>query len=578
MLAVLWLIAIVFAVDLLLSMDVPQRIVAWVICILVAGWAFWRYTKPWVGVKEDLVDVALLVEKHQHIDSDLVAAIQFQQTDAAKWGSPQLESAVIDYVEEFSPSLNVFEGFTARRFKRRLAWLTGTLAVLIAAAVLFPEYAETFAHRMLLGSDRYPTETHIERIALNGKTVYLPGEKSVTITCAYGTPLNFEVLCRGTLPEKGRIRLVTKDQDSEVDIELHRGLAAERAMAGDPKIAAEKLPQSSSTQSKPADEITEPAAETKGEALYHGELPRLVNSVTYQVYMGDTWSAPLKIKVIPLPVVTVTLDPQPPAYAVSQAEEEAETIREGTRQIAVVEGTSVAVNLQSNNKPLAEAVLIVEEKSYPLAKQDKQGRRWSLGGPRSPLYEIRQPIRYMIQVKDEAGLTLERPIEGTIRIRADRKPRIQPPVLEVPLVRPIAITPIEYDITDDYGLSRLLLKVQVVRKLPMQKAGAEEMLDQVDHFTREIKTVSAKQQPIRSLSGTYLLELEDFNVNPGDELKVTLEALDYRGTFEPQSSISEPFVLKVTDRQGVLLTSEVLDQKSSNSLGDMIKVYTGDKK
>ena len=282
-------------------------------------------------------------------------------------------------------------------------------------------------------------------------------------------------------------------------------------------------------------------------------------------------------KVIPLPVVTVSLDPKPPRYAVS-ADDDLASIREGTRQISVIEGTSVALDLESTNKPLKKAVLTVDEEVYPLEKTDQAGLRWRLADAKSPLQEIRRPVKYSVQVEDEDGLVLEQPIEGFIRIRADRKPRILPPVLEVPLVRPVAVTPIEYSISDDYGLSRIDLKVQVVRKVPMMHEGTEEMMDQVDHSIREVTSIPADRQPVTNLSDTYHLELEHFKLSPGDELKVTLEAFDFRGEFEPQSSISEPLVLKVTDGQGVLLGTGELDKRSAQSLDDLIKAYSGDSK
>jgi len=578
-LAGLWLVTAAFLVDWLLLMSVPQRLVAWGIGLSVAGWAFWRYTRPWLGVKEDVVDVALLVEKHQHIDSDLVAALQFQETNAADWGSPQLESAVIEYVEEFSPSLNVFEGFTYRRFKRRLAWLAGTLAVLLGAAALFPDHAGAFANRMLLGSMRYPTDTKIERIAINGETVYLADGEKVPLRLAYGTPLDFEVRGTGRLPEKGVIRLKTKDSENEVEVELNRGLAGEPVKATDPAFAEDEdlaLPSSSvPTKQRSANE-SEMADETGGQAVYQGRLPRLVGSVTYQAYLGDTWTDPLEIEVIPLPVVTVSLDPQPPRYAI-QGDEEAGSVREGTRQIAVIEGTSVALDLESSNKPLAQARLTVEGKNYPLEKVDQAGKSWRLAGPNSPLDRIRQPVRYAIQVEDEDGLPLEHPIEGYIRIRADRKPRIQPPVLEVSLVRPTAVPPIDYSVSDDYGLSRLALNVQVVRKIPMENEE-DGMRDDVDHVTWEIREIPSEEQPIRSLAESYPLDLSPMKLNPGDELKVTLEAFDYRGEFAPQSSISEPLVLKVTDAHGVSARVEELDKKSAQSIDRAIETISGDKK
>ncbi len=575
-LAVLWLVAAVFVVDLLLFMDIPQRLVALCLSVLIVGWAFWRYTKPWVGVKEDLIDVALLVEKHQHIDSDLVAALQFQETEAADWGSPQLESAVISYVEEFSPSLDVFEGFTYRRFKRRLAWLAGTVAVLIGAVLIFPDYAEAFANRMLLGSMRYPTDTQIERVALNGKTVLVQGGEPVTITCAYGSPLDFEVLGQGQLPEKGRVRLQTESLENAVEIELNRGVSAEPAMATDPAVKNPRIPGTQSSGASRSAEIETPANKTEGQAVYHGRLPRLVNSVSCLVYLGDTWTEPLEVKVIPLPVVTVTLDPHPPSYAVAGEKEEA--VREGTRQIAVVEGSSVTVDLKSTNKPLAKAVLTVDEKTYPLTRRDEKGRRWTLAGPASPLHEIRQPLRYRVQVEDQDGLALEQPIEGYIRIRADRNPRIQPPELVTQLVLPKAKPTVDFHVSDDFGLSRLAVKVQVVRKVPLTEDDPTDMMDQVDHISRDMLIVKPSEQPERSLSGRYALVLESFKLSPGDELKVTLEAFDYRGPFEPQSSISEPLVLKVTDVQGILMGMRNTDERSAQSLDHIIEISSGDTK
>jgi hypothetical protein len=220
----------------------------------------------------------------------------------------------------------------------------------------------------------------------------------------------------------------------------------------------------------------------------------------------------------------------------------------------------------------------VEDKIFPLTAQDEEGLRWSLSGPDSPLHQIRQPVRYSIQVRDKDGLELEQAIEGTIRIRADRKPRIQPPDLVTALVLPKAKPTVDFHVSDDYGLSRLAIKVQVVRKMPISMDDPEEMQDQVDHVTRDMILVDPREQPKRNLSGRYALNLESFQLSPGDELKVTLEAFDYRGDFEPQSNISEPLVLKVTDVQGILLGMRNTDERSAQSLDNIIEISSGDSK
>jgi hypothetical protein len=53
----------------------------------------------------------------------------------------------------------------------------------------------------------------------------------------------------------------------------------------------------------------QPALNLTIAATYGGTLPRLVDSVSYQIYLGDAWTDPRQIEVIPLPAVTVELVP-----------------------------------------------------------------------------------------------------------------------------------------------------------------------------------------------------------------------------------------------------------------------------
>ena len=41
-------------------------------------WAYWRFARPLLKRRETDLDMALMVERQQGIDSDLVAAIQFE--------------------------------------------------------------------------------------------------------------------------------------------------------------------------------------------------------------------------------------------------------------------------------------------------------------------------------------------------------------------------------------------------------------------------------------------------------------------------------------------------------------------
>ena len=70
------------------------------------------------------------------------------------------------------------------------------------------------------------------------------------------------------------------------------------------------------------------------------------------------------------------------------------------------------------------------------------------------------------------------------------------------LVLPKAKPTVDFSVTDDYGLSRLAVKVQVVRKVPLASDDLKDMQDQVDHVTRDMILVDQKEQPKRTLTGS----------------------------------------------------------------------------
>ena len=130
-----------------------------------------------------------MVERQQQIDSDLVAALQFESPEARRWGSSQLEGAVIDYVAEFSRGWNLLEGFSAKQFVKRGTILAVTLAILVAAVLWQPRYAAIFFARLGLGHQHYPTRTMIEEVAINGAAIPIGTEKP--IRTGYGEPVDF---------------------------------------------------------------------------------------------------------------------------------------------------------------------------------------------------------------------------------------------------------------------------------------------------------------------------------------------------------------------------------------------------
>jgi hypothetical protein len=292
--------------------------------------------------------------------------------------------------------------------------------------------------------------------------------------------------------------------------------------------------------------------------VYRGELPRLVDSVRFQAFLGDDWTEPAEILAIALPVVTIALDAKDPDYAADAGTRL--DAQAGARQISVIEGTSVAVELKCTNKSLKSAVLTIGEKQFPLTPLNSGRQAWRLASEGTPLAEITEPVRYEVQVVDVDGLGLAEPIQGFIRLRSDRLPRITT-ALVTQFVLPTGKPRITYGVADDYGVAQLRFNVQI-----LHADGTTQ--DQL--INRPIEG-----GPQKVLQGRYPLDLASMNLVKGDQLKLTLEACDFRGKRPGHWAAGEPLVLHVTDERGVLAAMSETDQRSARQLESIIQRELG---
>jgi hypothetical protein len=417
--------------------------------------------------------------------------------------------------------------------------------VLGALVLMFPNHAAAFLNRLLLGSRHYPTRTVIEEIAINDQNVPVAPADAAPVKCPYGLGLRFKVHASGDEPEQGRVELTSTHSGLKTTVDLKK-------------------------QSSAAD----------GLVVYQGELPKLVDSVEYALYLGDAWTDPAQLDVIPLPIVETKLTPTPPSYA--RGAEKKTDAPEGARQIAVLEGSRVDVAIACRNKRLREATLRIGDETYAFKSTQASSapaQQWSLPLEGTPLARVAGPLRYEIHVLDEDGMHLEHPIEGFIRIRADQRPRISADVV-TRFVLPTAEPAIEFQTTDDYGISQLLVHVQAVAGQGEQTGFESPPTEPAEPEPVKTMTLRALAAPLvheqLPLKDTYRLKLTPLGLKKGDQLKVTLEAIDYRGSDTPgQSALSEPLVLQVTDESGVLAAISESDERSARQLDAIIQRQLG---
>ncbi|MDA0285504.1 MAG: hypothetical protein O3B86_19340, partial [Planctomycetota bacterium] len=363
------------------------------------------------------------------------------------------------------------------------------------------------------------------------------------VTSPFGQPLTFEVHVEGETPASDARAVQIESLDRRVSTEV--------------RLTA---PDSTGTPATLDAEVRTASPEDTLLTL-EGELPRLMDSVTIQVFVGDARSQKITINATPLPVVETELSVTPPEYvrAVTPPAE----LAESQRALSVVEGSRIDLTVRSLNKPLEMVELTIGDQNYRLAPYDSENFVWTLDVLGTAFANVSETVRYQIQVRDAQGLQLESPIHGTIRLKTDQPPRLAISARTRKVVA-TAKPPIIWSASDDFGLSRVFARIQVAR------ADGEVTETNVD-----VATKSDNEIPQTSLRGTYDLDLSALKLVKGDELKITFAAYDYRGDSEPAISYSEPIQLQLTDRQGILSGLLETDEESARQLDAIIRRELG---
>ena len=529
-----------FLLDWLLDMSTAQRCILLTLMSVVLVWCFRRFVKPWFGQDDNLIELALDVEQRHGLDNDLVSAIQFEGPEAATWGSTQLETAVITQVAELTPSLKVFEGLSFAGFRQRMIILALAVALPTLASGLFPGYFLAYLNRIFLGSSQYPTATQIAEVLVNGQPVINEtGLVTEEVTSPFGHPLTYQVRVAGETPAATARNIHVQSLDG--------------AVSTDVRLSQNDSPSESDSASETV------ASDTP--LILTGELPRLMDSVAIQVFVGDARSSKITIRATPLPVVEPELSVTPPEYvraAIAPADS-----TESKRALSVVEGSRIDLTVRSLNKPLEMVALTIDESDYRLTPKDAEKREWTLDVSGTEFADVSETLRYQIQATDAQGLQLENPIHGTIRLRTDQPPRLAISARTRNVVA-TAKPPIIWSASDDFGLSRVFARIQVAR-----------MDGEVSETEIEVASKPERGTPQTSLRGTYPLDLSSLKLVKGDELKVTFAAYDYRGDAEPAISYSEPIQFQLTDRQGILSGLLETDEESARQLDAIIRRELG---
>lgn len=487
-----------------------------------------RAAWPWLVTRESEADVALDIERRQGIDSDVVAALEFERAaDAAGLGSMTLRDAVVAKVAAAAGALSIPADVPRAALGRRLCWAAAAAGLLAAAAVWKPDHARAFVSRMLLGAARYPTRTRIEELVIGGQRID-PRTSAAEVRMRIGSPLDVAVTLGGVVPPDCTLELVPSD--------------------GGPS----RVPM------PPA------AGEAGGFAAV---VPRLPESVKVRVVAGDTWSDPVTVRAVPAPLVDLVLSAEAPSYA--NPEGRVEQLPRGARQVVVLEGSRVNLEVRCSNKPLRSAVLVVDGLEVPLEPTDEAGGTWKLPADGQPLATVTRAVRCEVQVVDEDGLGPDVPLAATIRTRPDGAPRVTAEV-QTRLVLPTGVPRVTWWATDDHALSRVEL---VLESLPAAEATGGEPREGSSVSVPLVAAADGGWLPPNELpaTGRTPAPLSRLDLRKGDQVRILVRATDHRGGVEGRAVESDAVVLDVTDESGILAALSEADQRSAGQLDAIIE-------
>jgi len=557
--AAIWVVFGCFLLDWALEMNGAQRVILMLISAYALVYSFRRYAAPLLQSRESLFQTALLVEKTKGIDSDLIAALQFEEPGAEDWGSAELQDAVKDNVAEMSKGLDVFEGYSADDLGKRVAAFLVSGLVVGFLAVTYPGYTSAFFDRLLLGTELYPTNTTIEKIAIGGldvdgepvrmedinvRTGKKIGDPGANPRGPFGKPLHFRIECKqkqGELPEK-------------IKVEFDGALEADLTLNDEDKDGVK-------------------------DGVYEGDLARLADDLDFRVRAEDGVTHWFKIELIALPKVVVELASTDPDYA-RKKNTDADTFNnctmlggkgryceEGMFQIEVKEGSRVDVALRSDKDlkgGLDSPYMEIRGEKYTFVPRSEEDRKiWDLTITDTPLAVVQKRLNYRIYVEDTDGLHPEPTIEGIVQIESDKPPRVRASMVSR-YVLPTAKPMIDIKVADDYGFSKAKILVEVSR----QKEAAEQE-DPV------VIPISPENKASTSFTDKVVCDLTPYELEKGDVVRLFVEVTDDRGDLPGESSKSEALSMQVTDLPGFLKSINELDERSVRQIDAIIEKELG---
>jgi hypothetical protein len=474
-----------FLLDWTLILPREVRIVFLAGGLGLLGWISWRHLLVPLRAAVSDDDLALFVERHYPVLNDLlISALQFS---SGKGGteSPELAAAVVAQAEQAVEGLD-FGAVLTRRHVGRVAGAAACVVFVLGGSVLAaPEISSIYLNRVLGGLRKWPQRTYL-------------------------TVLDFD----------RQKRVVARGEDLVLAVEV-KGREPSKVVLRYAFTSGEK-----------GQERMSPLAGRR----FQYTFARVAGPFTFTVAGGDDVTAEHEVNVVTPPSLDqVRLFYEYPAYLKLPPTPPDRPETSGTVSAPI--GTNVRFEAFAN-EDLKSASLTVgvkgkESTSVLPVGLVSDGRPRAISGG----FTVTEAVsEYSVSLQAVNGLGNRDPIRYPIKGLEDRAPEI---VVREPLsdefVTDVCARPLEAEIRDDHGISRIALEVRVLSQDPAKSKDWA-----ATPFTREQNSRDYGEAQIRCETA---LDLVPMGLAPGDHVEIRFRAEDYK---EPGKNVRTSKVYKLS--------------------------------
>ena len=267
-----------------------------------------------------------------------------------------------------------------------------------------------------------------------------------------------------------------------------------------------------------------------GERDFRGVFPQLRRALRARAVGGDAVTEWFDVVLVQRPRVTqVQMAIAPPAYTGLSLQ----TLRAGQTVAEALRGSEVRIEVETN-KPIAQAELrrgnTVVRSLPEAAGQDRM----------TVHFTPNESGTYHFRLTDDYRLVNRRPVRFTVRITADRPPRVR---LRIPglgdMVTPDAVLPMSLEMTDTYGLG----SAELVHRIT---AGAAPTTQPTTAPSGEAtQPLEGFEVAGRNFSTSLNFALAPLDLEPGQRFTVFARATDQDTVGGPNIGESVIFSLRV---------------------------------